>query len=119
MPAAGQVDIAAAMSITFVTGNKKKLEEVKAILSGVLDNITNVSVSLFALCGPEPYSSALSHSPRLPRRGQLDLPELQGTPEYVAIEKCKLASREIKGPVLTEVIMRAAVRIRIATIAAF
>ncbi len=61
VPAAGQVDIAAAMSITFVTGNKKKLEEVKAILSGVLDNITNVSVSLFALCGPEPHSSALSH----------------------------------------------------------
>ena len=32
----------------------------------------------------------------------VDLPEYQGDPEYVAREKCKLAAKEIKGPCLTE-----------------
>jgi inosine triphosphate pyrophosphatase len=60
--------------ITFVTGNIKKLEEVKAILgeSLQLDN------------------------------AKIDLPELQGEPEEVAIEKAKLAAKEINGPVLIE-----------------
>ena len=60
--------------ITFVTGNIKKLEEVKAILGDTLqlDN------------------------------AKIDLPELQGDPEQVAIEKAKLAAKEINGPVLIE-----------------
>ena len=69
--------------LTFVTGNKKKLEEVQTILgpgsagsSGMTFDITNV---------------------------KLDLPELQGEdPVEVAIEKCKLAAAEVQGPVFTE-----------------
>jgi len=62
--------------ITFVTGNKKKLEEVVAILGSscpfVLDPL------------------------------KVDLPELQGEPEVVAREKCKLAALQVGGPVITE-----------------
>lgn len=32
----------------------------------------------------------------------LDLPELQGDPEEIAKEKCRLAARQIKGPVMVE-----------------
>lgn len=62
--------------LTFVTGNKKKLEEVRAILGTdfpfTLDN------------------------------AKIDLPELQGEPEEVSIEKCRLASEKIGGPVIVE-----------------
>jgi inosine triphosphate pyrophosphatase len=63
-----------AKKITFVTGNMKKLEELKSILgdSFQLDN------------------------------AKIDLPELQGEPEEVAIEKAKLAAKEINGAVLIE-----------------
>jgi inosine triphosphate pyrophosphatase len=66
-------------SIVFVTGNAKKLEEVLAILGGAAF----------------PYAL-------VPRK--LDLPELQGEPEYVAAEKCRLAVRELGGgvPVMVE-----------------
>jgi inosine triphosphate pyrophosphatase len=65
-------------SITFVTGNKKKLEEIKQILSTGSDisyEITNQ---------------------------KLDLPELQGTPEEIAKEKCRQAAKQVNGPVFTE-----------------
>ena len=65
--------------ITFVTGNKKKLEEVRAILESSKDTFP------FKLVNCE-----------------LDLPELQGEPEFVASEKCKLARKEIEGLVLVE-----------------
>ena len=32
----------------------------------------------------------------------LELPELQGEPEYVASEKCKWASEQVDGPVMVE-----------------
>ena len=65
-----------AKTLTFITSNKKKLEEVKHIL------------------GPSfPYKlQALD----------LDLPELQGEPEYIVSEKCRLASLQVDGPVLVE-----------------
>ena len=65
--------------VTFVTGNKKKAEEVKRILaSGTTDfpyQITNHKV---------------------------DLPELQGDPIFIAKEKASLAAREVNGAVITE-----------------
>ena len=64
------------LKITFVTGNKKKLEEVVAILG---DSLPYELVSL-----------------------KLDLPELQGEPEEVSIEKCKLAAMQVNGPVMVE-----------------
>jgi hypothetical protein len=62
--------------ITFVTGNKKKLEEVIAILG--------------------------SSFPFRVQSCSIDLPELQGDPVEVAKEKCRLASKATNGPVLTE-----------------
>ena len=63
-------------TLTFITSNKKKLEEVIQIL------------------GPNfPYTiQALD----------LDLPELQGEPEFIVSEKCRLASLKVDGPVLVE-----------------
>mmetsp|Transcript_11724 Transcript_11724/g.17763 ORF Transcript_11724/g.17763 Transcript_11724/m.17763 type:complete len:631 (+) Transcript_11724:59-1951(+) len=68
--------------LTFVTGNAKKLEEVMQIL-GCDDS----SPDAF------PY--------RIVSR-KLDLPELQGSPEEVSKEKCRLAAEQIKGPVIVE-----------------
>lgn len=64
-------------TITFVTGNKNKLEEVVQILGGehLTFNLINKA---------------------------LDLPELQGEPIDVSIAKCKLAAEEINGPVIVE-----------------
>jgi inosine triphosphate pyrophosphatase len=63
-------------TITFVTGNAKKLEEFVAILGTTFPH------------------KVVSKS--------LDLPEYQGTPEEVCREKCKEASRRIPGPVIVE-----------------
>lgn len=63
-------------TITFVTGNVKKLEEIKAILGHSFPfKIENVKI---------------------------DLPEYQGEIDYVSEEKCKEAARHIKGPVVVE-----------------
>jgi inosine triphosphate pyrophosphatase len=64
------------MKITFVTGNKHKLDEVITILGETLP---------FELVSMK-----------------LDLPELQGEPEEVSIEKCRLASLQVNGPVMVE-----------------
>lgn len=60
--------------VTFVTGNPKKLEEVKAILGQSI-----------------PFQSL-----------KLDLPELQGEPEDISKEKARLAATQVNGPVLVE-----------------
>ncbi|KAK8577734.1 hypothetical protein V6N13_028000 [Hibiscus sabdariffa] len=60
--------------VTFVTGNAKKLEEVKTILGQSI-----------------PFQSL-----------KLDLPELQGEPEEISKEKARLAARQVNGPVLVE-----------------
>ncbi|CAJ1931786.1 unnamed protein product [Cylindrotheca closterium] len=64
--------------ITFVTGNKKKLEEVKQILEN-----------------GEELPFELTNS-------KIDLPELQGDPFDIAREKCILAAKAVNGAVLTE-----------------
>eukprot|EP00127_Corallochytrium_limacisporum_P004939 Clim_evm13s195 gene=Clim_evmTU13s195 len=65
-------------TLTFVTGNKKKLEEVVHILN------SNPSVHFDI------------------DNKKIDLPELQGEPEEIARKKCQLAAQDIKGPVITE-----------------
>lgn len=62
--------------LVFVTSNAKKLEEVRAILG------KNVPFNIIGL--------------------KIDLPELQGEPEYVAKEKCRLAALQVNGPVIVE-----------------
>jgi inosine triphosphate pyrophosphatase len=60
--------------LIFVTGNPKKLEEVQAILGSAI-----------------------------PIEGRaVDLPELQGEPDEISREKCKLAAQQIDGPVIVE-----------------
>jgi len=63
--------------VTFVTGNAKKLEEVRAILGG-----ESLPVELTSR--------------------KLDLPELQGEPEEISARKCELASEQVGGPVFVE-----------------
>ena len=64
--------------VTFVTGNAKKLEEVKAILS---------------TGGALPFEVVSQ---------KIDLPELQGEPEEISAQKCLLAAKEVGGPVMVE-----------------
>lgn len=67
-------------TITFVTGNKKKAEEVRRILS-----------------------SGAADFPFTITNHKIDLPELQGDdPVVIAKEKCTLAVNEVKGAVVTE-----------------
>lgn len=68
-------------SITFVTGNKNKLLEVQRLLSS-----SDQSQSL-----PFELTNA-----------KLDLPELQGSPEEIAREKCKTAANLLQSAVMTE-----------------
>ncbi|KAL4796612.1 Maf/Ham1 [Aspergillus venezuelensis] len=60
--------------IIFVTGNKHKISEVRAILG---DSATIEPIGL-------------------------DLPEIQGTVEEITLAKCRAAAEEIGGPVLVE-----------------
>lgn len=60
----------------FVTGNANKLREVTQILG---DDF--------------PWTIVAKN---------IDLPELQGEPDDISIQKCKLAAAEIKGPVIVE-----------------
>lgn len=64
-------------TLTFVTGNAKKLEEVKKILGDSLKGYRLVSQ-------------------------KVDLPELQGDPAEVSAAKCKLAAQQVKGAVMVE-----------------
>ena len=64
--------------VSFVTGNKKKAEEVERILS------------------------ASGDLPFVLTNRKIELPELQGDPILVAKEKCALASRKVNGAVITE-----------------
>ena len=65
-------------TITFITGNAKKLEEFKAIMTGDLAQMYEI------------------------KNMGLDLMEIQGSPEEIAKTKVKLAATKCKTPVLTE-----------------
>jgi inosine triphosphate pyrophosphatase len=71
--------MSAARSITFVTGNVKKLQEVTSIVS----------------TGARAFPFELTNT-------KIDLPELQGEPSDIAREKCRLAAEKVGGPVMCE-----------------
>ena len=76
--------------VTFVTGNAKKLEEVKSILK-----LASTDEEEEDKGGKKMMKiNLISRS--------IDLPELQGDPIDIAKEKCLLASKEIEGPTLVE-----------------
>lgn len=54
-------------TLNFITGNKNKLAEVKAILGNIVE-VQNRAI---------------------------DVPEIQGTPEEIAREKCRRAAEEV------------------------
>lgn len=62
------------LSLSFVTGNANKLRETAAIVGD--------AIPLTAL--------------------KLDLPELQGEPEDISKEKCRIAAAKANGPVIVE-----------------
>lgn len=63
-------------TLTFVTGNAKKLEEFVAILGANFPfNVESMKV---------------------------DLPEYQGTPQEIVVEKCREAFKVVKGPCIIE-----------------
>ncbi|PGG99872.1 inosine triphosphate pyrophosphatase [Blastomyces parvus] len=61
-------------TINFITGNKNKLAEVQAILGDAIE-VNNRAI---------------------------DVPEIQGSIEEIAKEKCRKAAEAVQGPVLTE-----------------
>ncbi|XP_048800502.1 inosine triphosphate pyrophosphatase isoform X2 [Lagopus muta] len=63
-------------SVVFVTGNAKKLEEVTQILGD-----------------SSPYTLVAK---------KIDLPEYQGEPDEISVQKCREAARQIRGPVIIE-----------------
>jgi ribokinase/non-canonical purine NTP pyrophosphatase (RdgB/HAM1 family) len=66
-------------TITFVTGNRWKVDEIKRFL---LDGDTELPFEI--------------------TNRKIDLPELQGDPLEIAQEKCRFAAKEVNGPVLTD-----------------
>ncbi len=70
--------VRAMTTLTIVTGNAKKLEEVTAILQKG---------------SPLPFTIG---------NQALDLPELQGEPDEIAREKGKLAAEAARGPIMCE-----------------
>lgn len=70
---------AAKLKVTFVTGNKKKLEEVTAILAAGDGTVPFVVDS-----------------------EKMELPELQGEPLEIAAEKCRVAFASLRRPVMVE-----------------
>ncbi|KAJ5949041.1 hypothetical protein N7454_000625 [Penicillium verhagenii] len=68
------IDAITMKTLKFVTGNPNKVIEVNAILGGLIPS--------------EPVS--------------LDLPEIQGSLEEIAVDKCRRATNIINGPVIVE-----------------
>ncbi|KAF8394194.1 hypothetical protein HHK36_020401 [Tetracentron sinense] len=92
--------------VTFVTGNAKKLEEVRTILgqsipfhSLKLDrNLSlSLSLSLYNSLFVTVFASISKSFLYL-----ITVPELQGEPEDISKEKARLAANEVNGPVLVE-----------------
>ena len=68
-------------SITFITGNNNKLLEVRDIFS--------------KSASKSKYNYTINSL-------DIDLPELQGEPEYIVTEKCRLAAFQVDGPIIVE-----------------
>ena len=71
-----RLTMASKKTLVFVTGNQNKLREVTQILG-------------------ENFPWKLEAKP-------IDLPEFQGEPDEISIEKCKVAAKEVGGPVMVE-----------------
>ena len=71
-------------TITFVTGNKNKLVETKRILDAAFSKNDPAEQTPFELVSEK-----------------IELPEIQGTPEQIAIAKVRAAVARVRGPVVS------------------
>uniref|UniRef100_A0A6B2LIC9 Inosine triphosphate pyrophosphatase n=1 Tax=Arcella intermedia TaxID=1963864 RepID=A0A6B2LIC9_9EUKA len=78
--------------MTFVTGNAGKLREVTTLLNAHLTVGSGEAEE--GLQEHEDYIGMVKEG--------LDLPELQGDPKTISVEKCRAASKLIAGPVVVE-----------------
>ena len=90
--------------ITVVTGNKKKLEEVSLSQAQYLHPQNHNTYHFHLLQIAALLTPPGSTSPIQLRSEKIDLPELQGEPEDIVREKCRLASERVSqpGPVLVD-----------------
>ncbi len=74
--------------LTFITGNKKKLEEFIAIMSDELSNYYTVD--------SKEIDCKIHHIVNI------KVDELQGEPEFIAGRKAKLASHHVPNPIIID-----------------
>ncbi|XP_040421076.1 inosine triphosphate pyrophosphatase isoform X1 [Cygnus olor] len=106
-------------SVVFVTGNAKKLEEVGGWGGGgcLATRGPGPGLGLRPGFGPRPGPGAEGLPPAcLPQVVQIlgdsspyalvarkiDLPEYQGEPDEISVQKCREAARQVRGPVIVE-----------------
>ena len=85
-------------SISLVTGNAGKLREFKAILSSIVD-IKSVDVDLPELQGGTPIRIT---SKRIRQNWKNFLLLSVGEIEEISIQKCRMAMKEVSGPIIIE-----------------
>ncbi|NXD27017.1 ITPA pyrophosphatase, partial [Spelaeornis formosus] len=89
-------------SVVFVTGNAKKLEEVTQIL-GDSSPYTLVAKKIDRkLAGPG-GTRGTARPPAQHRSVPVSaVPEYQGEPDEISVQKCREAARQVQGPVIVE-----------------
>ncbi|KAF1899505.1 hypothetical protein Lal_00019633 [Lupinus albus] len=122
MAAARASGLVLSRPVTFVTGNAKKLEEVRAILGQTIPfqslklDCNNITLCLYPFLKSKlqrhlPSFSLITSDARLVSKVTLShwrldkvkvMPELQGEPEDISKEKARLAAAQVNGPVLVE-----------------
>ncbi|XP_012926154.1 inosine triphosphate pyrophosphatase isoform X3 [Heterocephalus glaber] len=82
----------AGKKIVFVTGNAKKLEEVRGACVGPSGR--RLGIGVVQILGDKFPCTLVAQ--------KIDLPEYQGEPDEISIQKCREAARQVQGPVLVE-----------------
>ncbi|XP_057358792.1 inosine triphosphate pyrophosphatase isoform X1 [Manis pentadactyla] len=106
----------AGKKIVFVTGNAKKLEEVPrgcgSLARRAVRLLLDITFDRSCLCqGFVPAQRSMAKEviqilgekfPCTLVAQKIDLPEYQGEPDEISIQKCQEAARQVQGPVLVE-----------------
>ncbi|KAM6264034.1 inosine triphosphate pyrophosphatase isoform 1-T1 [Spheniscus humboldti] len=91
-------------SVVFVTGNAKKLEEVGggAVAPGPARPGPALTGGFPSLFPPQVTQILGDSSPYTLVAKKIDLPEYQGEPDEISVQKCREAARQVQGPVIVE-----------------
>ncbi|KAM7046796.1 inosine triphosphate pyrophosphatase isoform 1-T1 [Acridotheres tristis] len=89
-------------SVVFVTGNAKKLEEVRAAGRGTQRVCLYPSLRFHPLLSAQVTQILGDSSPYTLVAKKIDLPEYQGEPDEISVQKCREAARQVQGPVIVE-----------------